>query len=294
MTQTQEKSFFRYLPISATDRDWGCFITGAGYTQIPGNTVYPPKGHPSAYDFTWEKGRVLQEYTLVYITQGSGVFESAPTGKLKIKAGDAFLLFPGVWHRYMPLRKTGWAEHWVALSGDLLDRYVERGFFSPQRPVLSIGFDEKILEHFFELFDALRREPIGFQQEIASLAILIMAKLQSSLKASGGGGTRIESLVRKAKCVMRERLGETLDMQALARDLHLSYVYFRHIFKHYTGISPHHYHLQLRINRAKELLKGTELSVKDISAALGFENQNYFSRLFKKKVGLSPEQWRNL
>lgn len=289
-----EKSFFRYLPISNTDRDWGCYITGGGYTTIPPGSSYPPKGHPSAYDFTWEKGRVLQEYTIVYITRGSGVFESTPTGRIKIKAGDFFFLFPGVWHRYTPHKKTGWDEHWVSLNGDLLDRYLERNIFSIQKPVLSIGFDEQLLKIFFEVFVALKNEQIGFQQEIASQALVIFSKVLANQKASGGGGSRIEGLVRKAKCVMMERMGETLDMQSMARDLHLSYVYFRHIFKYYTGISPHHYHLQLRINRAKELLKGTAMSVKDISATLGFENQNYFSRLFKKKIGLSPEAWRNM
>lgn len=292
--KTQDKTFFRYLPVSGTDRDWGCFLTGGGYTSIPANTAYPPKGHPTAYDFTWDKGRVLQEYQILYITHGAGVFESTPTGRLKIKAGDAMLLFPGIWHRYTPLKKTGWDEHWLALHGDFMDRLVEKGFLTPQHPILSIGFDETLLACFFDVFNDLRNEPIGFQQEVASLAILILSKALANVKASGGGGSRIEGLVRQAKCIMAERLDETLDMKKMARDLHLSYVYFRHIFKYYTGIAPHHYHLQLRINRAREMLKGTQLSVKDVAATLGFENQNYFSRLFKKKVGLSPEQWRNM
>ena len=61
----------------------------------------------------------------------------------------------------------------------------------------------------------------------------------------------------------------------------------------YTGLTPYQYFLQLRIHRAKELLQDPRLSVKEVSARMMFENQYYFSRLFRKKTGLSPTQWRS-
>ncbi|HZX73643.1 MAG TPA: helix-turn-helix transcriptional regulator, partial [Cyclobacteriaceae bacterium] len=65
-------------------------------------------------------------------------------------------------------------------------------------------------------------------------------------------------------------------------------------FKTYTGISPGQYLLQLKIERAKMLLADPTKSIKTISYELNFESMFYFSKLFKEKTGLSPENYRNL
>jgi transcriptional regulator GlxA family with amidase domain len=64
------------------------------------------------------------------------------------------------------------------------------------------------------------------------------------------------------------------------------------MFKEYTGISPHQYHLDLKIMRAKELILTTDKNIKEISYELGFQSIHYFSRLFKKKAGQNPSELR--
>jgi AraC-like DNA-binding protein len=54
------------------------------------------------------------------------------------------------------------------------------------------------------------------------------------------------------------------------------------------GVSPHNYHLELKILRAKEMILTTDKSIKEISFELGFQSIHYFSRLFKNKIGMSP------
>jgi transcriptional regulator GlxA family with amidase domain len=82
-------------------------------------------------------------------------------------------------------------------------------------------------------------------------------------------------------------------MQLLARELGVSYSWFRHTFAAYTGLSPHQYLLELRLVRARGLLTETELSVKEIAMLTGFEDELYFSRLFRQKLNLTPSQWRS-
>ena len=72
----------------------------------------------------------------------------------------------------------------------------------------------------------------------------------------------------------------------------MSYAHFRRLFKQQTGLSPYQYHLQLRINRARELLHGTTLSVKQVAARLNFENPYHFSKIFKRKTGMAPHHFR--
>ena len=64
------------------------YVTGVGFTDIPARTPYPPPGHPELYDFQWRLGRTLPEYQIIYIADGTGVFESASTGRVDVKSGN--------------------------------------------------------------------------------------------------------------------------------------------------------------------------------------------------------------
>jgi AraC-like DNA-binding protein len=81
-------------------------------------------------------------------------------------------------------------------------------------------------------------------------------------------------------------------MDVLARGLGVSYSWFRKTFTAHTGLSPHQYLLELRLIHARSRLAETRLSVKEIALEVGFEDEYYFSRLFRQKLGLSPSQWR--
>ena len=83
-------------------------------------------------------------------------------------------------------------------------------------------------------------------------------------------------------------------MEDAAAGLYVSYAKFRRTFKAHTGLTPGQFHLQLRISRAKDLLTGTDLPVKQIALQLGFDSPYYFSRIFKKKTGHPPQEWRDI
>jgi len=82
------------------------------------------------------------------------------------------------------------------------------------------------------------------------------------------------------------------DMQALARGAGLSYESFRKRFRDEIGVPPGRYALDLRIQQARSLLINPRRTVKEIAQAVGFDDPYYFSRIFRKKVGLSPEHYR--
>jgi len=127
---------FRYLPISPRTRKWGLFVTGGGHIEVPPHGMHPPEGHPHLYEFTWERGRVLPEYQVILLARGSGVFESDGTELRELHAGEVIVLFPGVWHRYRPGHETGWSSYWIGLGGEFMEKAVERGFLSPERPIV--------------------------------------------------------------------------------------------------------------------------------------------------------------
>jgi AraC-like DNA-binding protein len=254
---------------------------------------YPLAQHPTGYHYQWEKGRILQEFQIIYVTRGEGVYESAAAGKQAIKAGDAFIVFPGVWHRYGPNPETGWDECWIGFDGDVAQSLLRGRCFRPQEPVFSPGLDESWQSAFAQAIELLEMEPLGYAQILAGLTFQILARLHVSGRTEKIGGDFNEGIIRKAKLLVMERLAEKIEWEALARDLHVSYSLLRHTFRQHTGFSLHQYQLQLRLNKAKTLLNGTAQPVKEIANEVGFDCPYHFSHLFKRKIGLSPEAWRH-
>lgn len=98
----------------------------------------------------------------------------------------------------------------------------------------------------------------------------------------------IISVVDQAREIMNSQLHQPIDVQQLSENLYVSYSWFRKVFKEQTGEAPAEYHLNRRLQKAGELLGGTDLSIRTISEELGFKNQNHFSALFKRKIGHAP------
>ena len=166
-----------------------------------------------------------------------------------------------------------------------------RGFISARAPALNTGLDDTILHPYLCLLDRVRLESPGYQQLIAANTMEILAAALAAVQTTRTGGVSATA-IREAKIMLAQRTEEIVDMERLASSLHMSYAHFRRVFKQQTGLSPYQYHLQLRINRAREMLHGTTLAVRQVAARLNFPNPYHFSKIFKKKTGMSPGQWR--
>jgi AraC-like DNA-binding protein len=267
-------------------------VTTAGESTIPPRTPYPPRGHPKGYDFDWTHGRVLHVFTIVYISSGRGWFESSETPKQRIESGNVVMLFPGIWHRYTPDPKTGWTEHWLGFDGDIPRRLTRKGFFSPSHPVLKISREDLILDVFSDIIDAIKGNQPALQQVLAGATSYILSLLYSAQQAGHEGQRHVSGAIHEAIRQMNREIEAEIDLKQLARKLSVSYTWFRRSFLQHTGLSPYQYLLQLRIAKARNLLSGTTMTIQQIAFHAGFESEHYFCRLFKKKTGITPGQWR--
>jgi AraC family transcriptional regulator len=91
---------------------------------------------------------------------------------------------------------------------------------------------------------------------------------------------------------MSEHVVEDFDLARLAAQAGLSKFHFQRLFKSAVGVSPSRYHINLRMNLARQLLRETKQSVIDVALEVGYANPSHFARLFRKETGLSPSDYR--
>jgi AraC-like DNA-binding protein len=283
--------FFKYLTPSGDDEKWGLFLKVAGREVIPEKANYPTNTHPWNYYFLWEKGRILDEFQINYITEGSGVYEDS-VGKYVVKPGTLLITRPGMWHRYRPNQNTGWTENYIGFDGSIARELLMNPLFFDNKPVIIIGEREEFVDTYQKIFDFILEEKPGYQQVSAGMIMKLLGYIISTRKQGAFTGKRIEKIIQEVCFFIRENIEKDLDFKLIAEMHNLGYSYFRKMFKKYTGVPPVKYHLDLKIIRAKDMLLSSDKIIKEISYELGFQSIYYFSRAFKNKMGVSPTEIR--
>jgi len=289
----EHTSYFKYPVINETDLEWGLVVAAVGYHRIHTVNVYPPKDHPTEYFFDSAKGRILNEYQLLYITRGSGVFQSSHIPATMVKEGNMILLHPGEWHTYRPNAKTGWDEYWVGFKGPIIDNLVKKDFFRLTQPIYFMGINEELVSLYNQALEVATEEKAGFQQHLGGIVYHLLSLLHYTQRNQLFNDKEILNRINKAKIIMQENIFSSISPEEIAAQLNLSYSWFRRAFKEYTGFSPAKYISVLKLQKAKTMLVSTPKSIKEISISLNFDNVEYFSTFFKKMTGKTPMAYRN-
>ena len=287
-----EAIHLKYLVAAPADLLWGTAVNSVGFQAVNPGEPYPPGNHPSRYLFSVERGRVLDEYQLLYITKGQGVFRSATLQHPQvIRQGTLFLLFPGEWHSYRPDINTGWEEYWIGFKGSQMENWVQNGFFSPKDPIWQVGLKSDIVDLYKDAIETAAGQKSGFQQRLGGLVthLMSLARFYSRNEAF----SEVADQINRAKILISEQY-RTITPESLATQLIMGYSNFRRVFKEYTGFSPAKYIQEVRMNRVKEALTNTSLPVKQIAYEMGYDNEDYFFTAFRRVTGMTPVEYRAL
>jgi AraC family transcriptional regulator len=99
---------------------------------------------------------------------------------------------------------------------------------------------------------------------------------------------------RRAKELLSANIDGAISLAQLAQECDLSISHFARAFRRSTGMPPHGWLLARRVERAKELLSGSSLSLSELALAAGFADQSHLTRSFKRQVGATPGSWRRM
>lgn len=285
--------YVHYMTISSKLDQRGMVCTTVGSQYINPNETYPPIGkHPEGYYFRKTYGRLLPEYQILYIAEGSGFFESAHIPKCHVSQGTVLLLFPNEWHVYAPTPNTGWKEYWVGFRGKGADRLMQEMMLTAEHPIIKVKEGIRIESLFDELIHNAEYELSGYQLLCTGLITHILGVVSYSQHSQPNINQNIAETIHKAQALMRNYIGKNISPEQVAEELGVGYSWFRQMFKKYVGTSPAQYQQLLRVQRAEFLLSNPTLSIADISYELGFANPNQFSTFFRLHKKISPLAFR--
>lgn len=283
----------KYLLTNISDKNIGLVVNTVGFQTIKPNTQYPAPKHPSGYYFSTQEGRILDEFQLIYITKGEGRL-SIDNKQFTLRKGNIFLLCPNQWHSYMPTNETGWNEYYIGFEGKILFSWLENSFLDSENQVYDIGFNEELVKLYNRAIELAKFEKKSLNFHLSGLVYQMLGLLIYEINNKQANDKYDVQLIQRAKIIMNENVYKTIYPEELAEKLSVNYTSFRKQFKKVTGFAPANYFKELKINKAKQLLLESSLTIKEVAIKLEFYSADNFTTTFKKKTGYSPNEYRAL
>ena len=252
-------------------------------------------GHPEGYDFDWNRGRILGDFTLVLISRGLGTFETR-SGRSVCRAGDALLIPPGVWHRYRPDPAVGWREHWVCANGEFLHRLRSKRRFFTEAGVLAGAADPRVQAAHGRLWKSVwgveQRNDLALAAGALELFGFALRTRGASDSLREPGPATGESVIDAAREFIWFNSHRPLTVALIARQAGVSRRTLERRYASTNGVTIVRDVIACRIERARQLLAETRMSVKEISFAVGFGDSRRLIRNFRRAAGLTPVVFR--
>lgn len=204
------------------------------------------------------------------------------------------MIYPKQINTYYADKQQPWEYTWLEFDGlrvketlELAGLTMDSPVYRPKARDLSLEMKNEMLYIVHNSF----RSPIHL---IGHLYLFLdYLTLSSSSKKTVKGGKVRDFYIQEALSFIEQNFQNEITVEDIVASCNLNRSYFSKIFHDSIGKSPQEFLISYRMSKAAELLKVTELSIRDISNAVGYSNQLHFSRAFKNAYGLSPRQWRN-
>lgn len=214
-----------------------------------------------------------------------------------LQAGELLIIPRDTQHTYWAADDDPWSIYWVHFLGEDADYYVDR---IPRRgqpaPIEPAAQDEGIRLFRYclhALYEGYGLPTLIYAaQSVQHILSLLMFRNQALPMEPRKKSWRssLESIFE----YMQDHLDEPLRLDDFAREAGLSVSHFSELFRAQTGQSPMAYFIHLRMRLACRLLDLSQKPIKVVAIETGYRDPYYFSRVFKKSMGISPEKYREI
>ncbi len=233
-----------------------------------------------------------KQYIFIYCTAGEGWLKI--NKRRIIVSPNHFIIIPKKTpHTYGSNERKPWSIYWMHFDGaaaaDLFARYNVKG-----ARAMPVPYESVIIKKFDQIYTILKNNYLETQLELANilglsfLATFIYHDYETVTSEIGDG-----KIVNRIIAFLEDNVEKPLKSQEITSRFNYSQSYIFGLFKKRTGYSLIHFFNLKKVQRACEYLKYSDFNIKEISFRVGFQDPLYFSRLFKKHMGVSPKVYRN-
>lgn len=256
------------------------------YKYIKEDLTCIDNGYKPSNMHEWGPG-VRNIYVLHYVISGKGYFVTNNT-TYSLKAGDSFIIFPNMEVYYYPDSHEPWEYIWVDFKGDEAERLLAMIDFAIQTPV--VRESPQNLEPLYHIMENSTVSLYERERHKAKLHLLLSYYMEYYPRTNAMKQT---DYVSKAKEYIENNYYKiTLRVSDIVNFVKIDRTYLFRLFKEEVGLSILDYLTSYRIGHACDLLKSSELSVKSVAYSVGYQDQMYFSKVFKKVTSYTPSEYK--
>ncbi len=247
--------------------------------------------YPKARYHYMERARGAEQYILIYCHDGKGNV-SIRNKEYNMQSDDFIIIPSGTPHSYTADEKDPWSIYWIHFKGTIANK-IASDIEKRKGLRCSIRFKERTIALFNEIYAQLEK---GYSKDNLICANMCLSHFFSTFlfndKFDMSGKLSNKDTVDLAIDFLSKHTASMLSLEDIACEVNLSPSHLSYLFKKKTGFSPMEYFNHLKVQMACQYLLFTKLRIKEISQEVGIEDQYYFSRMFKKVMGMSPNEYR--
>lgn len=239
-------------------------------------------------------------YLFHFVISGKGTLyannSSGTTDVYKINANEGFMLFPGQVSTYIADNDEPWEYIWLEFDGFQAKAAINAIGLSQDKPIyhpLSIKLCELALDEMIYIIEQKEAAPLHL---IGHLYLFLDYLTRSAVTSQSQNKRKNNSshyYISEAIKFIELNYQKDITVEDIAENCGLNRNYFGKKFKEEFGKTPQEFLMRFRMTKATELLEHSQLSIGEISCAVGYNDQLHFSRAFKNTYGISPRQWRD-
>ena len=232
-----------------------------------------------------------KDYHILYIAEGR-CFVTLNGETTEAPKGSVIVYLPDQPQEYSFDPDDGSVSYYIHFTGSECERLMQDTSLD-KKNIFYIG-KSHTLEGLFDMLIGEYKQKLRFcTQRMNGILLEIISVIgrKNTYMISGGSdmNKRFEAVCEH----IHNNISEKLTLKELSTKCSLSESRFSHLFTELFGKSPKQYIMNVRMENAKELLLDSDMSVLEVGTAVGIDDQNYFSRIFKKHCGMSPSEFRN-